>query len=140
MVGLGKQGKTLFFRDLEHHLRHSTDTFVLAEGTKGMVMVVFTCPPYPPCSRSSVTGSCRRRDTDRASVEERYKFVKLADRVGRMSDTLEYTHVAFPAARMDPGLVSELESLAPSVLERDGDRIVIKHLYVERRLVPSTCT
>ena len=34
LVGLQKQGKTLFFRDLQQHLRHSSDTFVLAPGTK----------------------------------------------------------------------------------------------------------
>ena len=136
MVGLGKQGKTLFFRDLEHHLRHSTDTFVLAEGTKGMVMVVFTLPSFPYVFKIIRDWFVPPKDTDRKSVEERYKFVKLADRVGRMSDTLEYAHVAFPAARMDPGLIAELESLAPSLLERDGDKLVIKHLYIERRLVP----
>ncbi|MBX3229229.1 MAG: bifunctional isocitrate dehydrogenase kinase/phosphatase [Labilithrix sp.] len=136
MVGLGKQGKTLFFRDLQHHLRHSTDTFVLAEGTKGMVMVVFTLPSYPYVFKIIRDWFVPPKDTDRKSVEERYKFVKLADRVGRMSDTLEYTHVAFPFDRMDPSLVAELEELAPSLLERDGDKLVIRHLYVERRLVP----
>lgn len=136
MVGLGKQGKTLFFRDLEHHLRHSTDTFVLAEGTKGMVMICFTLPSFPYVFKIIRDWFAPPKDTDRRSVEERYKFVKLADRVGRMSDTLEYAHVAFPIERMDEGLVSELENLAPSVLERDGDKLVIRHLYIERRLVP----
>ncbi len=136
MVGLGKQGKTLFFRDLEHHLRHSTDSFVLAEGTKGMVMVVFTLPSFPYVFKIIRDWFVPPKDTDRKSVEERYKYVKLADRVGRMSDTLEYAHVAFSADRLSPELVAELEKLAPSVLERDGDRIVIKHLYIERRLVP----
>jgi len=136
MVGLGKQGKTLFFRDLEHHLRHSTDTFVLAEGTKGMVMVVFTLPSFPYVFKIIRDWFAPPKDTDRKSVEERYKFVKLADRVGRMSDTLEYAHVAFPIERIDKALVEELEKLAPSLLERDGDQLVIRHLYIERRLVP----
>lgn len=136
MVGLGKQGKTLFFRDLEHHLRHSTDTFVLAEGTKGMVMVVFTLQSFPYVFKIIRDWFAPPKDTDRQSVEERYKFVKLADRVGRMSDTLEYAHVAFPIDRLDAALVEELEKLAPSLLERDGDQLVIRHLYIERRLVP----
>jgi isocitrate dehydrogenase kinase/phosphatase len=136
MVGLGKQGKTLFFRDLEQHLRHSTDTFVLAEGTKGMVMVVFTLPSFPYVFKIIRDWFPPPKDTDRKSVEERYKFVKLADRVGRMSDTLEYAHVAFPIARLDKALIEELEKLTPSLLERDGDQLVIRHLYIERRLVP----
>jgi isocitrate dehydrogenase kinase/phosphatase len=136
IVGLGKQGKTLFFRDLEQHLRHSTDTFVLAEGTKGMVMVVFTLPSFPYVFKIIRDWFAPPKDTDRKSVEERYKFVKLHDRVGRMSDTLEYAHVAFPLDRLDKALVEELEKLAPSLIEHDDDQLVLQHLYIERRLVP----
>ncbi|MGH6622941.1 MAG: isocitrate dehydrogenase kinase/phosphatase AceK regulatory subunit, partial [Burkholderiaceae bacterium] len=46
MVGLAKQGKTLFYRDFLHHLKHSTDQFVTAPGIKGLVMAVFTLPSY----------------------------------------------------------------------------------------------
>lgn len=136
MVGLGKQGKTLFFRDLEQHLRHSTDKFVLAEGTKGMVMIVFTLPSFPYVFKIIRDWFAPPKDTDRGLVEERYRFVKQHDRVGRMSDTLEYAHVAFPADRFSDVLIEELEKLAPSVVERDGDQIVIRHFYIERRLIP----
>ena len=47
MLGLGKQGKTLFFRDLLQHLHHSEDTFVEAPGIRGKVMLVFTLPVVP---------------------------------------------------------------------------------------------
>jgi len=47
MLGLGKQGKTMFFRDLIAHLRHSNDHFIIAPGIKGMVMLVFTLPSFP---------------------------------------------------------------------------------------------
>src|SRR2546430_17506173 len=47
MVGLQKQGKTLFFRDFLHHLKHSTDQFIPAPGIKGLVMAVFSLPSYP---------------------------------------------------------------------------------------------
>ena len=46
-LGLQKHGKTLFYRDLMHHLKHSTDDFVLAPGIHGLVMIVFTLPSYP---------------------------------------------------------------------------------------------
>ena len=46
-VGLHKQGKTLFYRDLQEHLKHSTDSFIIALGTRGMVMLVFTLPSFP---------------------------------------------------------------------------------------------
>ena len=46
-LGLGKQGKTLFIRDLLHHLHHSEDPFIEAPGFRGQVMHVFTLPSYP---------------------------------------------------------------------------------------------
>lgn len=46
-VGLQKQGKNLFYRDLLHHLKHSSDQFIIAPGIKGLVMLVFTLPSFP---------------------------------------------------------------------------------------------
>ncbi len=142
LLGLQKQGKTLFFRDLMAHLRHSSDTFVLAPGTKGMVMLVFTLPSYPYVFKVIRDTFEPPKDTDRATVEGKYDFVKQLDRVGRMADTLEFAHVAFPSDRLDKELLAELKKLAPSQLEivegnleRSG-HIVLKHLYIERRLTP----
>jgi isocitrate dehydrogenase kinase/phosphatase len=142
LVGLQKQGKTLFFRDLQQHLRHSGDTFVLAPGTKGMVMLVFTLPSYPYVFKVIRDWFEPPKDADRAVVEAKYDFVKQHDRVGRMADTLEFAHVAFPSDRLDPQLLAELQKLAPSQLEivegtlEGPGQVVIKHLYIERRLMP----
>ena len=46
-IGLAKQGKTLFVRDLIQHLHHSRDPFVEARGTRGKVMHVFDLESYP---------------------------------------------------------------------------------------------
>ena len=135
-VGLQKQGKTLFFRDLQRHLHHSTDKFVIAPGVKGMVMIVFTLPSFGYVFKVIRDWFVPPKDTDRKRVEERYDFVKHHDRVGRMSDTLEFAHVSFPLARIDPPLLEELERLAPKIVERDGDRVVLAHLYIEKRLTP----
>lgn len=136
MVGLQKQGKTLFFRDMQHHLKHSSDHFVIAPGTRGMVMVVFTLPSFPHVFKVIRDWFAPPKDSDRGRVEERYLFVKRNDRVGRMADTLEYAHVAFPRDRFDPELLAELERLAPSSVYVDGEHVVIEHLYTERRLTP----
>ncbi|MCL2778098.1 MAG: bifunctional isocitrate dehydrogenase kinase/phosphatase [Polyangiaceae bacterium] len=136
MVGLQKQGKTLFFRDLSHHIKHSSDAFILAPGTKGMVMLVFTLPSFPYVFKVIRDWFSPPKDTDRKQVEACYQYVKKHDRVGRMADTLEYAHVAFPLKRFDHTLVEELRKLAPSTVEIDGDQIVIEHLYTERRLIP----
>ena len=136
MVGLQKQGKTLFFRDFLHHLRHSTDDFIIAPGIKGLVMTVFTLPSYPYVFKVIRDKIAPSKDTTRDKVKEKYVLVKHHDRVGRMADTLEYSDVAFPRARFTPELMAELTSLAPSLIEEDGEMIVVKHLYIERRMTP----
>lgn len=44
---LAKQGKTLFYRDFQHHLHHSSARLRNAPGFKGMVMLVFFLPSFP---------------------------------------------------------------------------------------------
>ncbi|HEX6944975.1 MAG TPA: bifunctional isocitrate dehydrogenase kinase/phosphatase, partial [Casimicrobiaceae bacterium] len=136
MVGLQKHGKNLFYRDFLHHLRHSTDRFIVAPGIKGLVMAVFTLPSYPYVFKVIKDRIAVSKDTDRRRVQEKYALVKHHDRVGRMTDILEYSDVAFPRERFSAELLAELEHEAPSQVERVGDRIVIRHVYIERRLTP----
>ncbi|HSQ64182.1 MAG TPA: bifunctional isocitrate dehydrogenase kinase/phosphatase [Polyangiaceae bacterium] len=135
-LGLQKQGKTLFFRKMVDHLKHSSDRFVAAPGVPGMVMVVFTLPSFPYVFKVIRDRFEAPKDVDRAQVEAQYRFVKLHDRVGRMADTLEFRDVALPLARFSAAMLKELEEKAPRMLERTSDQLVIKHLYVERRLTP----
>jgi isocitrate dehydrogenase kinase/phosphatase len=141
-LGLQKQGKTLFYRDFLHHLRHSTDKFRIAPGIKGMVMLVFDLPSFPYVFKVIKDYYPPQKDTTREKIKGKYLLVKQHDRVGRMADTLEYSEVAFPRDRFDDELIAELEKFAPSQLEisdRDGDgqnEVIIKHIYIERRMIP----
>jgi isocitrate dehydrogenase kinase/phosphatase len=136
LVGLQKQGKTLFYRDLLHHLRHSSDKFVIAPGTKGLVMVVFTLPSYPYVFKVIRDSISYPKKITRSGVKEKYLLVKQHDRVGRMVDVWEYSQVALPKARFTAEVLEELHALAPSVLEDEGETIVIGHVYIERRVKP----
>lgn len=140
-LGLQKHGKNLFYRDFLHHLQHSSDRFISAPGIKGLVMLVFTLPSFPYVFKVIKDEFPPPKETTRESIMAKYLLVKQHDRVGRMADTLEYSNVAFPLSRFDPDLVAELERHAPSMVEyqrgRLGeDEIVVKHLYIERRMVP----
>ncbi|HVF65449.1 MAG TPA: bifunctional isocitrate dehydrogenase kinase/phosphatase [Casimicrobiaceae bacterium] len=136
MVGLQKHGKTLFFRDFLQHLRHSSDEFVLAPGIKGLVMAVFTLPSYPYVFKVIRDRIAATKEIDRAGVKQKYALVKHHDRVGRMTDILEYSGVAFPRERFSPDLLEELVAVAGSQVEIEDRRVVIRHLYIERRLTP----
>lgn len=136
MLGLGKQGKTSFFRDLLSHLSHSNDDFIVAPGIRGMVMAVFTLPSFPYVFKIIKDQRSIRKDMDRETVKRKYLMVKQVDRVGRMADTLEFSYVALPRHRFSEALLQELRDLAGDSVEEDGNSIVIKHLYIERRLTP----
>ena len=135
-VGLAKQGKTLFYRDLFYHLKHSSDNFVVAPGIKGMVMLVFTLPSFPYVFKVIRDRFAPPKEMDRQTVKDKYWLVKTHDRVGRMADTLEYSLVALPLERFAPEVLEELKAEAASNIEFEGDKVVIKHMYIERRMQP----
>ena len=136
MLGLQKAGKNLFYRDFLHHLAHSRDRFIIAPGIRGLVMSVFTLPSYPYVFKVIKDRIAVSKDTDSARVMAKYALVKHHDRAGRMTDILEYSDVSFPRARFAPELLAELREVAPTQLEEEGDRITIRHLYIERRMTP----
>jgi isocitrate dehydrogenase kinase/phosphatase len=135
-LGLQKQGKNLFYRDFLYHLRHSSDHFRTAPGIKGMVMLVFDLPSFPYVFKVIKDTFPPQKDTTREQIQGKYLLVKNHDRVGRMADTLEYSNVAFPRQRFEDELVDELRRECGSLLEEDGDALVIRHVYIERRMIP----
>jgi isocitrate dehydrogenase kinase/phosphatase len=135
-LGLAKQGKTLFYRDLHYHLRHSSDNFVVAPGIKGMVMLVFTLPSFPYVFKVIRDHFAPPKEIDRETVKQKYQLVKLHDRVGRMADTLEYSLVALPLARFDPELLRELRGECAATISVEGEQLVLGHVYIERRMQP----
>jgi isocitrate dehydrogenase kinase/phosphatase len=135
-IGFHKQGKTQFYRDFLNHLDNSDDKLALAPGIKGMVMSVFTLPSYPYVFKIIKDKFAPSKNMTRADVKGKYRLVKLHDRVGRMADTMEYSEVAFPKDRFDNELLEELNKVAPSLIRYEDDLLIIKHLYIERRMVP----
>jgi isocitrate dehydrogenase kinase/phosphatase len=126
----------MFYRDLFYHLKHSSDNFVVAPGIKGMVMLVFTLPSFPYVFKVIRDHFAPPKEMDRQTVKDKYLVVKYHDRVGRLADTLEYSLVALPLERFDAALLEELKIEAASNIEIEGDKIVIRHVYIERRMQP----
>lgn len=134
-IGLQKQGKTLFYRDFLHHLSHSHDNFDIAPGIKGMVMTVFTQASYPYVFKL-IRDRIAKDGMDHATVRRKYQLVKKHDRVGRMADTWEYSQVALPRARFSASLLAELRDQVPGLIEETDDAIILRHVYIERRMTP----
>ncbi|WP_273022865.1 bifunctional isocitrate dehydrogenase kinase/phosphatase [Rheinheimera sp.] len=135
-IGLHKQGKTEFYRELLNHLANSKDQFVAAPGIRGMVMMVFTLPSFPYVFKVIRDKFAPSKEFGRDTVKARYQLVKQHDRVGRMADTLEYSYVALPRHRFSAELLDELQQVIGQSLSFEDDLVVIKHLYIERRMIP----
>ena len=136
MLGLAKQGKTIFHRDVAHHLYHSNDQFIEAPGIRGMVMLVFTLPSYPYVFKLIKDRFGPSKDITREGVKQKFLMVKQVDRVGRLADTLEFSDLALPRSRFSPELIDELKKHTASLIEEDNDQLIIRHCYIERRMVP----
>ncbi|RAB45524.1 bifunctional isocitrate dehydrogenase kinase/phosphatase, partial [Burkholderia multivorans] len=69
-------------------------------GIKGLVMLVFTLPSFPYVFKIIKDHFPPPKETTRRQIMEKYLLVKRHDRLGRMADTLEYSSVALPLARL----------------------------------------
>ena len=99
-------------------------------------MLVFTLPSFPYVFKVIRDHFAPPKDTTRERVMQKYQLVKLHDRVGRMADSWEYSDVAFPRGRFSDELLEHLRNEASDSLVTEGDQVVIKHLYIERRMQP----
>ncbi len=135
-MGYNKHGKTYYHRCAYRHMERTTDKFIIAPGIKGMVMCVFTMPSYDFVFKIIKDRFTPPKEMTREQVRAKYRLVKRADRAGRMADTQEFNNLAFARERFSDELMEELHKVAPSVIEEHGKALVIKHVYVERRMTP----
>ncbi|MCY1355765.1 Isocitrate dehydrogenase kinase/phosphatase [compost metagenome] len=136
-IGFYKHGKSEFYRALINHLANTDDRFIMAPGVRGMVMSVFTLPGFNTVFKIIKDRFSPSKNVDRKTVIEKYRLVKNVDRVGRMADTQEFADFRFPKAKFDPECLAELLEVAPSTVEiENGDTVLIRHCWTERRMTP----
>ena len=135
-LGYTNHGKTELYRDLMAHIAGSNEQFVVAPGQKGLVMAVFTLPGYEFVFKVIRDTFPPQKATTRAAVMEKYRGVLEEDRVGRLVDFQEFEHLTFPRARFSPELLDDLLRVASIAVSAEGDDVIVRHLYVQRRVTP----
>jgi isocitrate dehydrogenase kinase/phosphatase len=135
-LGLQKQGKSVFYRDLLMHMRHSSDKFRIAPGIKGMVMLVFDLPSFPYVFKVIKDFYPPPKETTRELIKSKYLLVKRHDRRRPDGRHARVQRRRLPAPSLRGRARRRAEALLPSLLEEDGDMLVIRHAYIERRMVP----
>jgi isocitrate dehydrogenase kinase/phosphatase len=135
-LGFDKHGKTELYRGLLEHLASTDDRFVVAPGQRGMVMAVFTLPGFDVVFKVIRDRFEYPKTVTPDQVRANYRIVFRHDRAGRLVDAQEFEHLAFDSRRFDPRLLSELLADCAQRVRLSEGRVVISHLYTERRLRP----
>lgn len=135
-IGYDRHSKTVLFKEIHQHLERSDDQFVVAPGTKGMVMAVFTLPGFPVVFKVIRDKFGPTKNFDRQHVIDSYRIVLMHDRVGRMADAQEYEGMKLELARFSKPVLDELLTECANTCHVEGDRLVIRHLFTEKKLVP----
>jgi len=136
VLGRAKQGKTERYRHLMSHLENSSDQFEIAAGDAGLVMAVVTLPSYNMVFKLIRDKFGYPKTATRKEVLGRYQLVFKHDRAGRLIDAQEFRHLEFNLDRFDEKSLQELTETCAESVEVKGDKLLIKHCYIERRITP----
>ncbi|HIZ50081.1 MAG TPA: bifunctional isocitrate dehydrogenase kinase/phosphatase [Candidatus Pseudomonas excrementavium] len=136
-LGFYKQGKSEFYRALiDYMARNPEDRFIMAPGVRGMVMTVFTLPGFNTVFKIIKDRFSPSKNISRATVIEKYRLVKRHDRVGRMADTQDFADFRFARDSFEPDCLQELLEVAPSTVIIQGDTVLVRQCWTERRMTP----
>ena len=135
-IGFDKHGKTALYRDLLDHLDETDGQFTFVPGVPGLVMVAFAIPSLDLVFKVIRDRFPPPKTTTRHQVMDRYRLVFRHDRAGRLIDAWEFEHLAISRDRFDPALLAELTAMARRSVEIGDDLVVLRHAYLERKVVP----
>ncbi|MBL4587348.1 MAG: bifunctional isocitrate dehydrogenase kinase/phosphatase [Flavobacteriales bacterium] len=135
-IGYNRHSKTVLLKELYRHLEYSDDKFVPAPGIKGMVMVVFTLPGFNVVFKVIRDKFGPTKNFGRQHVIDCYRLVFMHDRVGRLADAMEYDYLEFERSRFSKDALDELLNECSETAFVDGDKVMVKHLFTERKLIP----
>ena len=135
-IGCQKHAKTESYREYLVYLQGCNEQFIEAPGIRGMVMLVFTLPGFDRVFKVIKDRFAPQKEMSAAHVRACYQLVKEHDRVGRMADTQEFENFVLEKRHISPALMELLLQAAAEKITVLGEQIVIRHLYIERRMVP----
>ncbi|HFV5659098.1 TPA: bifunctional isocitrate dehydrogenase kinase/phosphatase [Escherichia coli] len=135
-IGCQKHAKTESYREYIVYLQGCNEQFIEAPGIRGMVMLVFTLPGFDRVFKVIKDKFAPQKEMSAAHIRACYQLVKEHDRVGRMADTQEFENFVLEKRHISPALMALLLQEAAEKITDLGEQIVIRHLYIERRMVP----
>jgi isocitrate dehydrogenase kinase/phosphatase len=101
-----------------------------------MVMIVFTLRSHDYVFKVIRDRFAHPKTTTHEDVRRRYQLVFEHDRAGRLIEAQEFESLSFDRWRFAPELLDELLTGAARNVELEGERVTLRHVYVERRVEP----
>src|SRR6185295_8740937 len=94
-------------------------------------MAVFALPAFNLVFKIIKDRFGAPKNTTRQAVMDKYHFVFVRDRVGRLADAQEFEHLEFPRRCFPDALLAYLLSAAARTVRVEGDRVIVRHVYTE---------
>jgi isocitrate dehydrogenase kinase/phosphatase len=136
VLGFTHPARVALNRRLRRHLAETGERFARTPGRVGMAMVVFAPPSFPYVFKVIRDVSSKTAWAGRARIMELYRWVHEINRGRLMLDAWLYRNLDFPRRAFDENVLEELQRSAPSSVRIDGDRVILKHVYAQRRVRP----
>ena len=136
VLGFTHPARVALNQRLRRHLRETGERFTPTPGRVGMAMVVFSPPSFPYVFKVIRDFSSKQAWMGRAHIMEIYRWVHEMNRGRLMLDAWLYRNLHFPREFFDEQVLRELVANAPSSVRLDGNTVVLKHVYAQRRVQP----
>lgn len=138
-IGLEALAEAHMLQELKEHINQKRVKFKKTVGTQGSVMSVFTLPDFGYVFKVIRTQKNRLSHQLQASTEDiirKYEAVKRMDRVGRILNTMKFENIRFKKSDFLPEVLEELLKTSSKEVWLEGDEVVIRQMYVQRKVIP----
>jgi len=136
VLGFTHPARVALNQSLRRHLRQTGEQFAPVPGRTGMAMVVFAPPSFPYVFKVIRDSSSKQGWAGRGRIMDLYRWVHEMNRGRLMLDAWIYRNLHFSRAQFDEQVLAELLTSAPGSVRLDGDTVVLKHVYAQRRVKP----
>jgi len=136
VLGFTHPARVALNQRLQQHLRETGERFARTPGRTGMAMVVFAPPSLPYVFKVIRDCSPKPGWVGKARIMDLYRWVHEINRGRLMLDAWLYRNLELARSHFDEALVEELLTDAASSVRLEGDRILLRHVYAQRRVQP----
>ncbi|BBO74641.1 isocitrate dehydrogenase kinase/phosphatase [Desulfosarcina widdelii] len=136
-MGFFKHSKTLIYREVIRHTAQCTEElFSIAPGKPGMVMAVFDMAGFGMVAKVIRDRFDNPKKTTAEKVMQQYDFVFSHYRAGRLIEAHAFEGLDFDRCWFSEDLLDHLTAEAGQTVHIRGQRVIIDHAYLERRVTP----